>query len=588
MISMNNIMSNLEESNTFQQFSNSLKRKVVETINEKSNYENSENPSKIRKICTDMLNSLIWKWIEDRAAKSGDSIKGNEIQEAAFILAKSIGLSEFKASNGWLDAFKKRYKISRLNQLSNPSQFLSPYDKISVADVNLAIPKIENNQLVNPAECISEEKFNELATTMIEEVHREEAYLVLLRRIHKKQPQSNNIGSYLNLNKTYGKNFKIFDQQAPMDLRNQKDPRGISQEALETLKRFSEMPNKLKPKKSKKVRRNDSVSRFQSRDRSQLFNSLSDMNHMDSSMTPAVMAANDMERKFMQIPEPIVKKTPISFIPNPNDMSFNLTLGLEIVVRRMLFNMKAPIDPENVAERETPNHCHICNSYQSPTWRELDDETLTFFNPLNCDKEEEQTKNVMNEIVDKVENGIENIGPDKLNDNADIIQHLNDSNSDTIKQELKLENCNSQIQHDIKSICYVCYTESRRLYEKKVNSDVVITVFEESVKKEREFEKQMTLNAKTTTPNMQSILNSITPFVSQMNNEDALKNQLNLQNMQFGSMDQVNQIALAAAAMASRQYFDNSLPNMTDAQQLNEIQRRIMMDVSSNDQVSYK
>ncbi|XP_069105883.1 tigger transposable element-derived protein 7-like [Argopecten irradians] len=56
------------------------------------------------------LNTLVLKWFEQARAKNLP-LSGPIIQEKALQLVNELGLTEFKASNGWLDSFKERNNI---------------------------------------------------------------------------------------------------------------------------------------------------------------------------------------------------------------------------------------------------------------------------------------------------------------------------------------------------------------------------------------------------------------------------------------------------------------------------------------------
>lgn len=60
----------------------------------------------------DEINTLTWQWF-CRMRTSAISISGPMIQAQALHYAKELGKDQFKASNGWLDSFKKRNSISQ-------------------------------------------------------------------------------------------------------------------------------------------------------------------------------------------------------------------------------------------------------------------------------------------------------------------------------------------------------------------------------------------------------------------------------------------------------------------------------------------
>lgn len=86
-----------------------LKKKV--TFMEQ--WENNSSASKFRfnNSCKyDNLNDMVWEWF-CKARGKNIPISGVLIQEKAMEFSKEIGLSEFKASNGWLDRWKTRHSV---------------------------------------------------------------------------------------------------------------------------------------------------------------------------------------------------------------------------------------------------------------------------------------------------------------------------------------------------------------------------------------------------------------------------------------------------------------------------------------------
>lgn len=65
----------------------------------------------IRKTGYEELNELVWEWFKDGRARALP-INGPLIQERAKSFAKDLGKPDFKASNGWLESFRKRHNIS--------------------------------------------------------------------------------------------------------------------------------------------------------------------------------------------------------------------------------------------------------------------------------------------------------------------------------------------------------------------------------------------------------------------------------------------------------------------------------------------
>ncbi|XP_071999999.1 uncharacterized protein [Engystomops pustulosus] len=65
-----------------------------------------------RRTNNDKLNSAVWEWL--LSARDTDiTLSGRVIREKALQIARDMGIQDFKASNGWLDSFKKAHNIHR-------------------------------------------------------------------------------------------------------------------------------------------------------------------------------------------------------------------------------------------------------------------------------------------------------------------------------------------------------------------------------------------------------------------------------------------------------------------------------------------
>ncbi|XP_066278040.1 uncharacterized protein [Branchiostoma lanceolatum] len=63
------------------------------------------------------INELCWEFYCDRTSQ-GKSTNGPMLQGAALTFAKDLGVTGFKASNGWLESFRKRHNISTIGKSS--------------------------------------------------------------------------------------------------------------------------------------------------------------------------------------------------------------------------------------------------------------------------------------------------------------------------------------------------------------------------------------------------------------------------------------------------------------------------------------
>ena len=77
-------------------------------------YEENVNPS-TKRLCRHgefELNDMLWDWFQKVRSKNLPC-SGPMLQQKAMEFAKVLGRTEFKASNGWLEAFKKRHKLGQ-------------------------------------------------------------------------------------------------------------------------------------------------------------------------------------------------------------------------------------------------------------------------------------------------------------------------------------------------------------------------------------------------------------------------------------------------------------------------------------------
>ena len=75
-------------------------------------FETDEPSSKqrsARKTGNEEINKLIWEWFKDMSRRK---LSGPILQEKALQFAKHLGSTEFRGSNGWLEAFRKRNNIA--------------------------------------------------------------------------------------------------------------------------------------------------------------------------------------------------------------------------------------------------------------------------------------------------------------------------------------------------------------------------------------------------------------------------------------------------------------------------------------------
>lgn len=65
-----------------------------------------------RRTANDRVNSAVWDWL--LSVRGTDiALSGRIIREKALQVAQDMGIQDFKASNGWLESFKKTHNIHR-------------------------------------------------------------------------------------------------------------------------------------------------------------------------------------------------------------------------------------------------------------------------------------------------------------------------------------------------------------------------------------------------------------------------------------------------------------------------------------------
>ena len=57
------------------------------------------------------VDELTWSWFRE-ARTRGMPVSGPVLQQKALSIAGILGQTDFKASNGWLEAFRKRHEIT--------------------------------------------------------------------------------------------------------------------------------------------------------------------------------------------------------------------------------------------------------------------------------------------------------------------------------------------------------------------------------------------------------------------------------------------------------------------------------------------
>lgn len=86
-------------------------KKNAQLLKERLKTENPKMKRKYRSTRFQQVNNMTIDWFH-RMRRMDAGISGPMLQEAALYFAEKMHLPEFKASNGWLDSFKKRHNMS--------------------------------------------------------------------------------------------------------------------------------------------------------------------------------------------------------------------------------------------------------------------------------------------------------------------------------------------------------------------------------------------------------------------------------------------------------------------------------------------
>ena len=79
-----------------------------------------------------------WRWFE-KMHRYNLPISGPMIKKQAKVYADSLGFDGFKASNGWLESFKRRHNIGQLKTCGESGDV----DQGTVDDFTSKLPSIE-------------------------------------------------------------------------------------------------------------------------------------------------------------------------------------------------------------------------------------------------------------------------------------------------------------------------------------------------------------------------------------------------------------------------------------------------------------
>ncbi len=88
----------------------------INSSKRKDKYECQTNPSSVKRIrknktANEEIYELTWTFFQD-CAKCDINCTGPMLQEKALEYAKDLGVSDFKATNAWLEDFQKRHGLT--------------------------------------------------------------------------------------------------------------------------------------------------------------------------------------------------------------------------------------------------------------------------------------------------------------------------------------------------------------------------------------------------------------------------------------------------------------------------------------------
>ncbi|XP_071453060.1 uncharacterized protein [Hetaerina americana] len=114
---------------------NAIKKNKIELM---SLYEASKatgNPRcrRVRRTCSKDVNDKTWKWFFQRYRRK-DFPTNKELQEKALEYARASGVTNFSASKGWLDTFKKQYGITLCRSVASMKNISSIHAYLKVKE----------------------------------------------------------------------------------------------------------------------------------------------------------------------------------------------------------------------------------------------------------------------------------------------------------------------------------------------------------------------------------------------------------------------------------------------------------------------
>lgn len=115
----------------------SVMKRKPEVLADYDNNVSLERKRKIRKTGNEDVNKLCWEWFQDAIARRF-IVTGPLLKEKALKFAQDLENDEFKASNGWLESFRRRHNIT-FGAMSGES---GDVDDTVVSDWKTKLPSI--------------------------------------------------------------------------------------------------------------------------------------------------------------------------------------------------------------------------------------------------------------------------------------------------------------------------------------------------------------------------------------------------------------------------------------------------------------
>ncbi|EYC44249.1 hypothetical protein Y032_0467g1992 [Ancylostoma ceylanicum] len=94
----------------------------TEDERDKQLLQSARKKNRVRRTSFVGLNILMWRFFKD-CRDNGIVLNGKLLKEHAMMISRQLGLENFKGSEGWLDAFKRRHKIDLKNMSGVPVNY---------------------------------------------------------------------------------------------------------------------------------------------------------------------------------------------------------------------------------------------------------------------------------------------------------------------------------------------------------------------------------------------------------------------------------------------------------------------------------